>query len=78
MYFEDGFHESPVYVLSSLKASHEICGPAIIIDRNNTIVVEPQCTAVVTLRGDLIIKVLLSVFSCIIRCVVTEKIVGYF
>lgn len=41
-------HKTPVYQLTRLAAGDEIFGPALIIDATATIVVEPNCTAVVT------------------------------
>ncbi len=32
--FEDGRHDTPVYLLKNLLANHTIKGPAIIIDQN--------------------------------------------
>ena len=58
VFFDEDHYESPVYQLDSLLAGHEIPGPSIIIDKNNTIVVEPHCVANVTIRGDVIIKVI--------------------
>ncbi|XP_037068536.1 5-oxoprolinase-like [Pollicipes pollicipes] len=52
VYFEDGFHTVGVYLLSELGAGHEIAGPAVIMDSLSTILVEPDCTATITARGD--------------------------
>ena len=43
--------ECPVYKFAALLAGHIVQGPALIIDTNSTIVVEPDCTAVVTEDG---------------------------
>ena len=32
-YFEDGFHDTKVYLLGELSAGHTIDGPAIIVDK---------------------------------------------
>lgn len=64
VYFEEGWKESPVYDLASLKedASQEepvsLTGPAMIIDRNSTIVVEPCCQAFVVYDGSVVIHVM--------------------
>jgi len=58
VYFESGYHSASVYVLSDLCAGHEISGPAIIMDNLSTILVEPDCTAFITSRGD--IKIILG------------------
>lgn len=49
--------ETPVYMLSSLCCGHLIQGPAIIIDRNSTILVEPSCSAKILRSGDIQIEV---------------------
>ncbi|EDV21658.1 uncharacterized protein TRIADDRAFT_30232 [Trichoplax adhaerens] len=56
-YFEDGYHETKVYLLESLKINDTVVGPAIIIDKNSTILVEPACKAVINKLGDIIIHI---------------------
>ena len=57
-YFEGiGFCDTPIYKLENLLSGHKIPGPAIIIDQNSTILVEPECTACITVRGNIIIEV---------------------
>ncbi|KAK7115257.1 5-oxoprolinase-like [Littorina saxatilis] len=56
-YFDDGSKDTPVYLLGKLGAGHRIEGPAIIIDNNSTIVVEPFSTAEITHSGDISITV---------------------
>ncbi|XP_049676096.1 5-oxoprolinase isoform X2 [Accipiter gentilis] len=56
-YFEEGYLETPVFLLEELACDHSIHGPAIIIDKNSTIVVEPGCTASLTRFGDVCIAV---------------------
>ncbi|XP_063777232.1 5-oxoprolinase isoform X1 [Pseudophryne corroboree] len=51
-YFEDGYRDTNVYLLEDLSCDHTIPGPAIIIDKNSTILVEPDCTASITDYGD--------------------------
>jgi 5-oxoprolinase (ATP-hydrolysing) len=53
VYFESGYHNTRVYILSDLRAGHEIAGPAIIMDNLSTVLVEPDCTAFITSRGDI-------------------------
>jgi 5-oxoprolinase (ATP-hydrolysing) len=48
VYFEGGRRETPVYRLESLNPFNVIQGPAIILDANSTILVEPFCEALVT------------------------------
>jgi len=46
-----------VYLLSELEAGHVINGPAIIIDALSTVLVEPDCVAEITNKGDIYIKI---------------------
>ncbi|XP_041376521.1 5-oxoprolinase-like [Gigantopelta aegis] len=52
-FFDDGYHDTRVFVLTKLLSGHLIQGPAIIIDKNSTILVEPNCTASITKQGDI-------------------------
>ncbi|XP_058825820.1 5-oxoprolinase [Topomyia yanbarensis] len=56
-FFEEGSLVTPVYDCSKLRNGHTIQGPAILIDKLSTIVIEPDCQAVVTSKGDLIIEI---------------------
>ncbi|XP_068721717.1 5-oxoprolinase-like isoform X2 [Montipora capricornis] len=56
-YFEDGFHQTKIYLLEELAAGHSIDGPAVIVDNTSTILVEPQCKAVITKSGDITIEI---------------------
>jgi 5-oxoprolinase (ATP-hydrolysing) len=56
-YFENGWEEVPTYKFEDLKPGHEIEGPAIIVQSISTIVLEIDCSAVVTGDGDLDITV---------------------
>ena len=58
VYFsETGRVKTPVFDLSKLHAGHEIEGPAVIIDKTNTIVVLPNCKATITEYGDVRITI---------------------
>ncbi|CAI4222110.1 unnamed protein product [Auanema sp. JU1783] len=57
VYFQTGLVETKVYNLSQLLAGHEILGPALIIDVNSTIVVEPDCKALITKEGNITLQV---------------------
>ncbi|XP_043192342.1 5-oxoprolinase-like [Amphibalanus amphitrite] len=57
VYFVGGYRTVQVYLLSELGAGQEIAGPAIIMDSLSTILVEPDCTATITSRGDVRIRV---------------------
>ncbi|KAM8880771.1 5-oxoprolinase [Synchiropus picturatus] len=56
-YFEDGYLDTAVYLWEELSSGQTICGPAIIIDKNSTILVEPCCEACLTEGGDVHITV---------------------
>eukprot|EP00980_Cylindrotheca_fusiformis_P021998 scaffold8869_cov136-Cylindrotheca_fusiformis.AAC.4 len=62
-YFESGWEEVPVllackvFKIEDLEPGHEIPGPGIIVQPISTVVLEVNCTAVVTANGDLRIAV---------------------
>uniref|UniRef100_A0A8C9T5S9 5-oxoprolinase, ATP-hydrolysing n=1 Tax=Scleropages formosus TaxID=113540 RepID=A0A8C9T5S9_SCLFO len=56
-YFDNGYLDTRVYLWEELTCDHSIAGPAIIIDKNSTILVEPCCVAQLTTGGDLRIAV---------------------
>lgn len=47
VYFEEGWMETPIYVLEKLTVGFEAAGPAIIMNETTTILVEPKCKAVI-------------------------------
>ncbi|XP_025832170.1 5-oxoprolinase isoform X2 [Agrilus planipennis] len=57
VYFSDGFKNTNVYHLENLLPGHTINGPAIIMDKLSTTVVEPFCTAFITKRKDVKITI---------------------
>ncbi|XP_045604599.1 5-oxoprolinase [Procambarus clarkii] len=57
VFFEDGWLETKVYMLSSLAFGHTIVGPAIIMDKLSTILIEPDCVGHITSKGDVQIKI---------------------
>lgn len=57
VYFENGYQESKVYQLHFLSPGHVIQGPAIIMDSLSTLLIEPDCTALITSRGDVRITI---------------------
>ncbi|KAJ8938505.1 hypothetical protein NQ318_005169 [Aromia moschata] len=57
VFFERGYESTDVFLLAELKAGHQLRGPAIIMDQLSTILVEPDCTAFITDRGDVRITV---------------------
>nr|XP_057916017.1 5-oxoprolinase [Doryrhamphus excisus] len=56
-YFEGGYHDTAVYLWEELPCGHSIPGPALIIDKNSTILVEPCCDARLTEGGDVCVTV---------------------
>ncbi|KAA8580847.1 hypothetical protein FQN60_013805 [Etheostoma spectabile] len=56
-YFEEGYLDTGVYLWEELPCGHSIQGPAIIIDKNSTILVEPCCEARLTEGGDVTMTV---------------------
>ncbi|XP_078086332.1 5-oxoprolinase isoform X2 [Mustelus asterias] len=56
-YFGDGYLDTPVYLLEELSCDNTIPGPAIIIDNNSTILIEPDCAAGITQLGDIKITI---------------------
>ncbi|KAJ3580729.1 hypothetical protein NHX12_034213, partial [Muraenolepis orangiensis] len=56
-YFEGGYLDTGVYLWEELPCGHSIQGPAVIIDKNSTILVEPRCEARLTEGGDVCVTV---------------------
>ncbi|XP_078607993.1 5-oxoprolinase-like isoform X1 [Branchiostoma floridae x Branchiostoma japonicum] len=56
-YFDNRYHDTNVYILDDLSCDHDIHGPAILIEKNSTIIVEPDCSASITPEGDVKIAV---------------------
>jgi 5-oxoprolinase (ATP-hydrolysing) len=57
VYFEGGRRDTPVYFHSSLVSGVKILGPAIIVQDVATVIVEPNCSAVITSYGDIEISI---------------------
>ncbi|GBG26458.1 5-oxoprolinase [Hondaea fermentalgiana] len=57
VYFADGWCDTPVYKLDAI-LERTLKGPAIIIDPNSTIVVEPHCLVSVSVFGDVTVDLL--------------------
>ena len=57
VYFEGGRQPTGVYSLAELQSGCEIAGPAILLDKISTILVEPNCSALITPSGDVKITV---------------------
>ncbi|XP_076810904.1 5-oxoprolinase-like [Clavelina lepadiformis] len=56
-YFDGGHLDTRVHLMEDLLSGHVIHGPAIIIDKNSTILVEPDCKAEMTKKGDITIMI---------------------
>ncbi len=57
VYFEKGWQNTPVYLSDELYSDTTIKGPAIIMDQTSTIVIDPECDAVIDMFGDIRITV---------------------
>jgi len=57
VFFEDGWQQTPVFLMDQMGAGQTLPSPAIIIQEISTIVVEPGCQASINDFGDIIINV---------------------
>ncbi|XP_051119942.1 5-oxoprolinase 1 [Andrographis paniculata] len=57
VYFENGWHDTPLFKLENLANGHSISGPAVIMNGNSTVIVEPFCNAVITKYGNIKIEI---------------------
>lgn len=57
VYFESGWNDTPLLKLENLAYGHVIPGPAIIMNGNSTVIVEPNCKAIVTKYGNIKIEI---------------------
>jgi 5-oxoprolinase (ATP-hydrolysing) len=58
VYFEGGFVETNIYSFDDILLDDSIEGPAIIVDKNSTILIEPNCVAFINKSGDIQIEIL--------------------
>ncbi|KAL9431743.1 hypothetical protein AB3S75_026857 [Citrus x aurantiifolia] len=56
VYF-NGWHDAPLYKLENLGYGHVMPGPAIIMNGNSTVIVEPNCKAMITKYGNIKIEI---------------------
>jgi 5-oxoprolinase (ATP-hydrolysing) len=56
-YFEEGYLKTPLYLIEELFSKDCIKGPAIIIQQNSTLLIEPECKATINEYGDIIIDI---------------------
>lgn len=57
VYFGNGWQETPLYKLENLGCGHTMLGPAIIMNGNSTVIVEPNCRAIITKYGNIKIEI---------------------
>ena len=57
VYFEKGYQTSSVFLTENLRAGDKILGPAVLIDKLSTILVEPDSSALITSKGDIVMTV---------------------
>lgn len=57
VYFDDQLMDTKVYLYGTLRAGDEITGPAVVIDKLSTILIEPNCVASITVKGDVVVKI---------------------
>ncbi|KAL1833248.1 hypothetical protein DCAR_0103321 [Daucus carota subsp. sativus] len=63
IYFFNGWQNTPLYKLGNLGYGHIIHGPAVIMNGNSTVIVEPNCKATITKYGNIKIEILSAVSS---------------
>lgn len=57
VYFEKEFMETSVYLLENMLAGDKFSGPALLIDKNSTVVVEPNSSVEITRHGNIEISI---------------------
>lgn len=57
VYFGNGWHDTPLYKLENLGYGHILLCPAIIMNGNSTVIVEPNCKAIITKYGNIKIEI---------------------
>ncbi|KAL5711476.1 5-oxoprolinase (ATP-hydrolyzing) [Ranunculus cassubicifolius] len=57
IYFDKGWHETPLFKLENLGYGHILLGPAIIMNGNSTVIIEPRCKAIITKYGNIKIMI---------------------
>ncbi|GMH07185.1 hypothetical protein Nepgr_009025 [Nepenthes gracilis] len=57
VYFENGWQDTPLFKLENLGYGHVMPGPAIIMNGNSTVIVEPNCKAIITKYGNIKIEI---------------------
>lgn len=57
VYFGNGWQDTPLFKLENLGYGHVIIGPAIIMNGNSTVIVEPNCKALITKYGNIKVQI---------------------
>ncbi|XP_058760719.1 5-oxoprolinase 1-like [Vicia villosa] len=57
VYFGNGWQETPLYKLEKMGYGHTMSGPAIVMNGNSTVIVEPNCRAIITKYGNIKIEI---------------------
>lgn len=57
IYFENGWKDTPLFRLEKLVIGFALQGPAIIMNGNSTVIVEPDCQAMITAQGNIKIQI---------------------
>lgn len=57
VFFDNQWHDTKLYKRETLLSGHKIYGPSVIIDKLSTIVIEPNCEAQITIKGDIIVNI---------------------
>lgn len=57
VHFGNGWQETPLYKLEKLGYGHTMSGPAIVMNGNSTVIVEPNCRALITKYGNIKIEI---------------------
>ncbi|CAH1451622.1 unnamed protein product [Lactuca virosa] len=70
VFFGNKWHNTPLFKLETLGSGHVIPGPAIIMNGNSTVIVEPNCKSIITKYGN--IKIELESTSVNVK--VSEKV----
>ncbi|XP_016458214.2 5-oxoprolinase 1 [Nicotiana tabacum] len=57
VYFGNGWNDTPLFKLDNLAYGNVVPGPAIIMNGNSTVIVEPNCKAIITKYGNIKIEI---------------------
>ncbi|CAH1735140.1 unnamed protein product [Chironomus riparius] len=57
VFFDDKWMDTGLYMREDLLAGHKIIGPAVVIDKLSTIIIEPNSYGVITSKGDIVVEI---------------------